>query len=86
MYVSVSCSPRYALSLFVMLICFSQYEITYSSVVKHLNLLDYEYYFKITDNIEINDLSSNLLILNEILENGFDVKRMKNKKPIIIIC
>ena len=54
-----------------MLISYSQNEITYSSVVKHLNLLDYEYYFKI-DNIEINDLSSNLLILNEIFENGFD--------------
>ena len=65
-------SLRDALSLFDMLISYSQNEITYSSVVKHLNLLDYEYYFKITDNIEINDLSSNLLILNEILENGFD--------------
>ena len=65
-------SLRDALSLFDMLISYSLNEITYSSVVKHLNLLDYEYYFKITDNIEINDLSSNLLILNEILENGFD--------------
>ncbi len=65
-------SLRDALSLFDMLISYSQNEITYNSVVKHLNLLDYEYYFKITDNIEINDLSSNLLILNEILENGFD--------------
>tara|TARA_B100000123_G_scaffold270211_1_gene247717 strand:- start:165 stop:1934 length:1770 start_codon:yes stop_codon:yes gene_type:complete len=65
-------SLRDALSLFDMLISYSQNEITYGSVVKHLNLLDYEYYFKITDNIEINDLSSNLLILNEILENGFD--------------
>ena len=65
-------SLRDALSLFDMLISYSQNKITYSSVVKHLNLLDYEYYFKITDNIEINDLSSNLLILNEILENGFD--------------
>ncbi|MAR21960.1 MAG: DNA polymerase III, subunit gamma and tau [Flavobacteriales bacterium] len=65
-------SLRDALSLFDMLISYSQNEITYSSVVKHLNLLDYEYYFKITDNIEINDLSSNLLILNEIFENGFD--------------
>lgn len=65
-------SLRDALSLFDMLISYSQNEITYRSVVKHLNLLDYEYYFKITDNIEINDLSSNLLILNEILENGFD--------------
>ncbi|GIS08275.1 MAG: hypothetical protein CM15mP112_03870 [Flavobacteriales bacterium] len=65
-------SLRDALSLFDMLISYSQNEITYSSVVKHLNLLDYEYYFKITDNIEINDLSSNLLIINEILQNGFD--------------
>ena len=65
-------SLRDALSLFDMLMSYSQNEITYSSVVKHLNLLDYDYYFKITDNIEINDLSSNLLILNEILENGFD--------------
>ena len=65
-------SLRDALSLFDMLISYSQNEITYSSVVKHLNLLDYDYYFKITDNIEIHDISSNLLILNEILENGFD--------------
>ena len=65
-------SLRDALSLFDMLISYSQNKITYNSVVKHLNLLDYEYYFKITDNIETNDLSNNLLILNEILENGFD--------------
>ena len=65
-------SLRDALSLFDMLISYSKNEITYNSVVKHLNLLDYEYYFKITDNLEINDLSSNLLIINEILQNGFD--------------
>ena len=65
-------SLRDSLSLFDRLISFSDKNLTYSSVVEHLNILDYEYYFKITDCLLENDINQLLNIYNEILENGFD--------------
>ncbi len=46
--------------------------ITYKDVVANLNLLDYEYYFKITDAFLREDIASALLTLNEIVVSGFD--------------
>ena len=65
-------SLRDSLSLFDRLISFSDKNLTYSSVVEHLNILDYEYYFRITDCLLENDINQLLNIYNEILENGFD--------------
>jgi len=63
---------RDSLSLFDRLISFSENNLSYKSVVEHLNILDYEYYFKITDFLLKNDINQLLNIYNEILENGFD--------------
>jgi len=46
--------------------------ITYKDVVSNLNLLDYEYYFKITDAMIRQDIGSVLLSLDEVIKQGFD--------------
>ena len=63
---------RDALSIFDQLVSFSGKTITYQEVIENLNILDFEYYFKIVKAILNNDISTSLLILNEIIENGFD--------------
>ena len=64
-------SLRDALSIFDRLASFSK-GITYQSVLDNLNILDHDYYFKITNSILDQDISNALLIFNEIMENGFD--------------
>lgn len=63
---------RDALSIFDQVVSFTDGNVTYSAVIDNLNVLDYDYYFKLTDSILLNDISSSLLILNEILSKGFD--------------
>lgn len=63
---------RDALSIFDQVVSFTEGNITYKAVIENLNVLDYEYYFRITDAILKGDVRSGLLILNEILEKGFD--------------
>jgi DNA polymerase-3 subunit gamma/tau len=63
---------RDALSIFDQVVGFSGGNITYESVIENLNVLDYEYYFRFTDDMLKGDVKSCLLILNEILEKGFD--------------
>jgi len=63
---------RDALSTFDQIVSFSGSSITYKDVIENLNILDYEYYFKVVDFILNGDTSNLLLTFNEILENGFD--------------
>lgn len=63
---------RDALSIFDQVVSFSGNNITYQSVIDNLNVLDYDYYFKVTDAFLKNDLSECLLIFNEIIDKGFD--------------
>ena len=63
---------RDALSLFDQMVSFSGNSITYKNVIENLNVLDYDYYFKITDSLLQSDSTNTLLILNEIIDNGFD--------------
>lgn len=63
---------RDALSIFDQVASFTDGNITYTAVVENLNVLDYDYYFKLTDSILANDISTSLLILNEIINKGFD--------------
>ena len=63
---------RDSLSLFDRLISFSDKILTYKGVIEHLNILDYDYYFKVTDYLLTNDIKELLIIFNEILDNGFD--------------
>ena len=63
---------RDALSIFDQAVSFTNGHITYSSVIENLNVLDYEYYFKLTDCFLENNVTDCLLIFNDILRKGFD--------------
>ena len=63
---------RDALSLFDQMASFTQGDLTYSKVIESLNVLDYEYYFKLTDYILEGKTSQALLLFNEILGKGFE--------------
>ena len=63
---------RDALSIFDQVVSFTGGNVTYKAVIENLNVLDYEYYFKLTDCILENNVVDGLLILNEILSKGFD--------------
>ncbi len=63
---------RDALSMFDQIVSFSGGDITYKNVIDNLNVLDYDYYFRIIDAIQARDITQCLLIINEIIDNGFD--------------
>ena len=63
---------RDACSIFDQIVSFAGNNITYKAVIENLNILDYDYYFKVTDAILVENTSSSLLLFNEILNNGFD--------------
>lgn len=63
---------RDALSMFDQISSFSERKITYDSVIQNLNILDYDYYFKLTDAVFSSNTPETLLIFNEILRRGFD--------------
>ena len=65
---------RDALSIFDQMVSFSGNNITYKDVITNLNVLDYEYYFKMVDYILAKDNNSILLLLNNVVENGFDLQ------------
>ena len=63
---------RDACSIFDQIVSSAGTNLTYRSVIDNLNILDYDYYFKVTDQLLKGDLSAALLTFNEILNNGFD--------------
>lgn len=63
---------RDALSIFDQVVSFTQGNITYQSVIENLNVLDYEYYFRLTDHFLENKVSEALLLFNDVLNHGFD--------------
>ncbi|MCU0456766.1 MAG: DNA polymerase III subunit gamma/tau [Bacteroidales bacterium] len=63
---------RDALSIFDQVVSLCGKNVTYRDVIANLNVLDYEYYFRCVDAALKGDISSILLIFNEILEKGFD--------------
>jgi len=63
---------RDALSIFDQIISFSGSNLTYKDVIANLNILDYDYYFKVADALNNNDIPSSLNLFNDILNSGFD--------------
>lgn len=63
---------RDALSFFDQIASFSDKHITYEKVIQSLNVLDYDYYFKLTDGFITGNYITSLTIFNDILNNGFD--------------
>ncbi len=65
-------SMRDALSIFDQIVSFSGNQVTYAHVIENLNVLDYDYYFRLTDLIFSGDVAASVTLLNEIIERGFD--------------
>lgn len=65
-------SMRDALTLFDQVVAFCGKDIRYEDVIRDLNVLDYEYYFRIVDNSLKGDYISSMLIFDEILAKGFN--------------
>jgi DNA polymerase-3 subunit gamma/tau len=63
---------RDALSIFDQVVSFTGGKITYRAVIDNLNVLDYEYYFRLTDSMLTGNVCQAMLILNEIISKGFD--------------
>lgn len=63
---------RDALSMFDQLVSFTRGNLSYENIIENLNILDYDYYFKIVDHILECDIPKTLLVFNEILDKGFE--------------
>ena len=63
---------RDALSMFDQLVSFTGGDLTYKAVIENLNILDYDYYFKLCDHFIKAEIPGALFVFNEILSNGFD--------------
>ncbi len=63
---------RDALSMFDQIVSFSNRMVNYQAVIDNLNILDYDYYFKVTDFLLTQNSPAALMLFDEILNNGFD--------------
>ena len=63
---------RDALSIFDRLISFTDGELTYQGTINNLNVLDYDYYFKIVDGFLLEDFAEVFVLFDSIIKNGFE--------------
>ncbi|MBO7417090.1 MAG: DNA polymerase III subunit gamma/tau [Bacteroidaceae bacterium] len=63
---------RDALSIFDQVTSFTNGQVTYAKTIENLNVIDYDYYFRLTDMFLEKRISDSLLLLNDILGKGFD--------------
>jgi DNA polymerase-3 subunit gamma/tau len=63
---------RDALSMFDQIVSYTNKNLTYKSVIDNLNILDYDYYFRLTQYLTGAEVGQALILFDEILNNGFD--------------
>ena len=63
---------RDALSIFDQAVSYTRGNITYEGVLENLNVLDYDYYFRLTDSFLKRDNVGIMLLFNEVLSKGFE--------------
>ena len=63
---------RDALSMLDRIASFTNGMLTYTNTMEHLNLLDADFYFRLTDSMLSQDVTSTLLQLDKALERGFE--------------
>ena len=63
---------RDSLSILDKIVSFTNGEVSYKNTLEHLNILDEDYYFKLLDFVQQQDLSSALLMFDEINRKGFE--------------
>ena len=71
---------RDALSIFDQMVTFSGNHLTYRDTVSNLHILDYDYYFRLTDLLLTENLPGTLLLFDEILKNGFGAHQVETRK------
>lgn len=69
---------RDALSIFDQVVSFCGDDVTYDKVIENLNVLDYDYYFKIVNDCKDGKVADVLVMFNEILSKGFDGQNFIN--------
>ncbi len=69
---------RDALSIFDRIVSAAGKRMTYKDVIENLNILDYEYYFRVVDSLLTENLSQMMLLFDEILRKGFDMELFIN--------
>lgn len=81
---------RDALSIFDQVVSFSGSHITYQKVIENLNVLDYHYYFRLTDDFLQGNYANTLRVLDELLAKGFDAQQfisgLSNHFRNLLIC
>ena len=81
---------RDALTLFDQTVAFCGHEVSYEQVIRNLNVLDYEYYFKLTDEFLKGDYAAAFLIFDEILSKGFNalhfISGLSNHFRDLLVC
>ena len=64
---------RDALSIFDLIVTFStERKITYQTTIENLHILDYDYYFRVTEALLTQNLPQVMLTFDDILRQGFD--------------
>ncbi len=63
---------RDALSIMDKIVSFTNGEITYANTLEHLNILDEDYFFKMIENMQEQNLPASLLLYDEINQKGFE--------------
>lgn len=63
---------RDALSVFDQVVSFSGKNVTYQDVITNLNVLDYDYYFRLVEHFLKNEVPAVMMIFDDILNHGFD--------------
>ncbi len=63
---------RDALSIFDRMVAFSKDSIRYEDVIENLNVLDYDFFFRAVDALLLEDAGGLLLLLEEVVEKGFE--------------
>lgn len=81
---------RDALSTFDQVVSFCGKKITYKDVIDNLGVLDYEYYFRLTDLCLQQKMSEALMLFNDILNKGFDagnfISGLLNHFRDLLVC
>ncbi len=81
---------RDALSMLDRISSFTQGALTYNAAMEHLNMLDADFYFSLTDRLLAQDVSGTLLLLDEVLDKGFEgnviIEGMEEHVRNLLLC
>lgn len=70
---------RDALSMFDQLVSFTSGQLTYKNIIENLNILDYDYYFRLVDYFLNGQLTESLLLFDTVLKQGFEASTFINE-------